>query len=185
MTPTHQPREIARFEGVKVSLAKRDDLASISSIGSAAMREAYETLLRPATIESLLEVAYTPAALEKRWEDHPILIAIENGTAIAFADAIVETDRIVIAAIHTRPNARRRGAGTHLIARIRQLAERLPTTVDLILGNTSGESFFERRGFVPGESLEVSFFGEPVVERRWYRSALVESGATEEASLSG
>lgn len=168
-----------------MSLATREDLASISSIGSTAMREAYQGLLRPATTEELISVAYTASALERRWEDHPIFIVTAESGPIAFADAIVEDDRIVIAAIHARPDARRRGAGTLLIERIRGLAESLPTTVDLILGNTSGESFFERRGFVPGESLEVSFFGEPVVERRWYRGALVEQGSAEEASLSG
>lgn len=149
------------------------------------MREAYRSLLRPATIESLLEVAYTPAALEKRWEDHPILIVVSDSEPIAFADAIVESDRIIIAAIHTRPEERGKGAGSLLIERIRTLAERLPTTVDLILGNTSAEAFFERRGFVPGESLEVSFFGEPVVERRWYLGALVDHGAADKASISG
>lgn len=149
------------------------------------MREAYTSLLRSATIEELISVAYTPAALERRWEDHPIFIVTTASGPIAFADAIVEDDRIVVAAIHARPDARRRGAGTMLIERIRGLAEGLPTTVDLILGNTSGESFFEKQGFVPGESLEVSFFGERVVERRWYRGALLEHGTPEEAYLSG
>ncbi len=149
----------------------------IGTIGERAIREAYAQLLRPATIEAVIRHAYSQQALERRWEDHPILIAVLDGRPRAFADAIVEQDRVVVAALYTEPASRRLGAGTQLIGRIRQLAERLPTTVDVILGNTEAEQFIERCGFVPGESLETTMFGEPVVERRWYLGSLVEADA--------
>jgi hypothetical protein len=38
----------------------------------------------------------------------------------------------------------------------------------VLLGNRKGESFYEARGFTPGETLEVQLFDETATLRRWW-----------------
>ncbi|MDH3306711.1 MAG: GNAT family N-acetyltransferase [Acidimicrobiia bacterium] len=154
---------------MKVSLAKRSDLGHVERIGTAAMTCSFSGLLADTTLSSWLDAAYSPAALARRWQDHPMFLAWLAETPIAFADAWVADSHIVLSALFTTPSHRRKGAASSLVGHVAELAPRLPMTSDLILGCHDAECFFERCGFVPGESLEVMLFGERVVERRWYR----------------
>ncbi len=160
---------------MKVALARRADLSDVIEIGASALVDAYRDLLRPSTIQSILSAAYTLPAMHGRWEDHPIFVARSDGSIVGFADGFVEDDRVVISALCIRPEIQRRVAGSGLVAAIGELAATLPLTVDVILGDRDAEALYEELGFVPGETLEVSMFGERVVERRWYHAPLVEA----------
>jgi len=74
----------------------------------------------------------------------------------------------VISALCTHPEYRRQGAASLLLSKARSLAPSLPLTVDLLLGNRTGERFAEHQGFSPGETMEVHLYGKPFLERRWW-----------------
>ncbi len=162
---------------MKVALARRTDLSAVIEIGASALVDAYRELLRPATVQAILSTAYTLPAMHGRWEDHPIFVARSEESILGFADGFVEDDRVVISALCIRPELQRKEAGAGLVDAVGELAATLPLTVDVILGDRQAETFYEELGFVPGETLEVTMFGEKVVERRWYRAPLVESSA--------
>lgn len=149
-------------------LARRKDLDSIQRIGTLSILHSYAGFLRPETLDAWLEGVYSTEALVKRWQDHPVYIAEADGVTVAFADAFIEDDRIFLSALFTLPAFRRQGAGRTLVGRVRTIAQGLPVTCDVLLGNEDSEPFFERLGFIPGETLRTTIFGEQVVERRWY-----------------
>jgi GNAT superfamily N-acetyltransferase len=132
-----------------------------------------------------IEAVYSPAALRQRWEDHPIYLVLEEGTVIAFADTFIEDDQIVISAICTHPAFRRRGAAGRLLDWIRSLAPPLPIMADVILGSQAAESFYEARGFVPGETIQATLFGERIIERRWWLSTSVQTAPDDRRPATG
>jgi GNAT superfamily N-acetyltransferase len=153
---------------VKIRRAEPSDLTEVAAIAEASWQSAYAGLLLTQTVAAWIDAAYSAAALRQRWEDHPIYLVIEDGTVIAFADAFIEDDQIVVSAICTHPSHRRRGAASMLLDWIRSLAPPLPITGDVVLGSHAAESFFEQMGFVPGETMQVTRFGERLIERRWW-----------------
>jgi GNAT superfamily N-acetyltransferase len=154
--------------------ARAADAPAIQSVAAAAWRDTYAGLLKPATIEAFVAAAYTVERLERRIAQHTVLIADEGGEVVAFADAVPDDDRLNLVAIYARPDRRRRGAGRLLLAELRDRFTGLPIAADVLEGNRKGEGFYERLGFVPGETIEADLFGEPVVERRWWLDARLD-----------
>jgi GNAT superfamily N-acetyltransferase len=140
-------------------------------VADAAWRDTYEGLLWPETIEAFVERAYAPERLELRVRDDDVYVADGPTGIVAFADAIQREDRLELAAIYARPEARGRGAGSALLRTLIQRFPGLDICADVLEGNRKGEGFYERRGFVPRERLEATLFGQPVVERRWWLAA--------------
>lgn len=154
---------------VEVRAATRDDLEAIAVIARRAIPGAYHHLLSPQTIATWLESAYSEEAVQRSWEDHPMLVAADDDGPIAFAGVHSEQGQITIGDLFTTPEQRRRGAATALIDTIQGSAGGQPVTADVMLGNHLAERFYEHRGFVPGETISGDLFGEQIVERRWYR----------------
>lgn len=153
---------------MKIRRAEPTDLVAVAAIAEGSWQTAYADLLPAHTISALIEAAYSPAALRQRWEDHPIYLVIEDGSVIAFADAFIQDDQVVVSAICTHPDHRRKGAATLLLDWIHSLAPPLPMIADVVLGSHAAESFYEKLGFVPGETMQVTLFGERLIERRWW-----------------
>ena len=167
------PENVARLERTSVGWviirrAEPSDLVEVAVIAEESWQAAFAGLLKPHTVSSWVEAAYSPAALRQRWEDHPIYLVIEEERVIAFADAFIEDDQIVVSAVCTHPLYRRRGAAGMLLKWIRSLAPPLPVMADVVLGSHAAESFYEAKGFVPGETIQVTLFGERIIERRWW-----------------
>lgn len=154
---------------MEVRGATRHDLTAIAIIARQAIPGAYHHLLSPRTISTWLNSAYTEEAVRRSWEDHPILIAFDPKTPVAFAGFVDEGGRVTIGDLFTAPQARNQGAGTALVNAIQSTAGPRPITADVLLGNHLGERFYEHLGFVPGETIPGDLFGESIVERRWYR----------------
>lgn len=153
---------------MKVRRAEPIDLTRVAAIAEGSLRTAYAGLLRPETTAAWLKAAYSPSALRRRWEDHPIYLVVDEGEIIAFADVFVEDDQLVVSAICTDTKRCRRGAATELLGFITSLAPSLPVISDVVLGNRTAEGFYEAKGFVPGETIAVTRFGERMIERRWW-----------------
>jgi GNAT superfamily N-acetyltransferase len=144
------------------------DAAAVRLIAAAAWHNTYAGLLSPSTIAAFVDNAYAIERLERRIDRHTFLVFEHAGSIVAFADAVVEPDRVNLVAIYALPEHRRRGAGSALLAAIRARFPGVSIAADVLVGNRKGEGFYERRGFIPGEEIETDLFGERVVERRWW-----------------
>jgi GNAT superfamily N-acetyltransferase len=154
-----------------VRRASRNDRPAITAVAATAWRDTYAGLLKPETIESFIERAYSPERVETRVsQDHFYVVEGPDGI-VAFADALERDDRIELAAIYVLPELRGQGAGSALLETLVGLFPERNISADVVNGNRKGEVFYERRGFAPRERLEATLFGEPVVERRWWRPA--------------
>lgn len=148
--------------------AETGDAEAVRAVAAAAWRDTYAGVLADPTIEAFIDAAYSIERLELRIARHDFLVVEHEGRIIAFADAIAGSDRLTLAAIYAHPEWRGRGAGSMLLSALRSRFPALPVTADVVSGNRKGEVFYERRGFVPRETLEEELFGERVVERRWW-----------------
>jgi GNAT superfamily N-acetyltransferase len=144
------------------------DAPGIQSVAAAAWRATYAGLLAPATIESFITNAYASETLRSRIEADTFLVADADGEIRAYADAGPREGHLVLWAIYADPDWRTQGLGTLLLRELRQRFPALAIAADVVVGNRRGEVFYERRGFVPRETMESDLFGEAVRERRWW-----------------
>lgn len=151
--------------------AVRSDLIQIGRVAEAAHWASYNGLLRPDTIGRLISRDFGPSRLARRLLRGGMSVIVVADEVLAFADGIVDGERVHVGAIAVEPEARRRGAGTALLRTLRDLAPLFPASADVFLGNVEGEGFYEANGFVPGEIVSSRLFDEEVVERRWWREA--------------
>ena len=156
---------------MNVRTATPRDLPAITSIAVDAWRHAYTELIGSAAVERYLEAAYSSAGLRNRIDDHPIYVAADGQAVMAFADILMEDGCLVVSEICTVSRWRRHGCATSLLDHARADRHELPMTADVVLGNTAAEEFYERSGFVPGASTALDFYGEAVIERRWWLDA--------------
>lgn len=174
MTAVHAcqaEKEVKMVRAWTVRRATKEDGAAIMAVAAAAWRDTYAGLLRPETIENFIERAYSPERVELRVnQDHFYVVEGRDGI-VAFADALERDDRLELVAMYTLPELRGQGAGTAMINTLLKLFPERDIFADVVDGNRKGEVFYERRGFAPRERLEATLFGEPVVERRWWRLA--------------
>ena len=158
-----------------VRKATRGDLLGIGQIAVAAHWASYEGLLRLDTIGQLLMRDFSPGALGRRLLRGGVFVAATRDEIVGFADGDVRSEAVHVSALATEPSMRRRGVGTALLTAVRGLSPDSPVAADVLLGNLEGEQFYEVNGFVPGEIQHGSLFAEDVVERRWWREAMVET----------
>jgi GNAT superfamily N-acetyltransferase len=158
-----------------VRKAYRADLLGIGRIAEAAHWASYEGLLRPDTIGRLILRDFSPSALGRRLLRGGVFVATASGEIVGFADGEIDPDVVYVSAIAADPTMRRQGIGTALLTAIRGLSPGVPVSADVFLGNLEGEQFYEFNGFVPGEIQHGTLFSEDVVERRWWREAILES----------
>jgi ribosomal protein S18 acetylase RimI-like enzyme len=157
--------------GWQVRRATEGDVDAVRAVAAAAWRDTYDGLLRPETIETFIARGYSPERVAARVRDDAFLVAERPMGIVAFADAVEHEDRLELQAIYAHPDARGQGAGSALLdALVGEFPERA-ISADVVEGNRIGEAFYERRGFVPRERLELTLLGEQVVERRWWRPA--------------
>jgi GNAT superfamily N-acetyltransferase len=155
----------------RVRRATTDDGDAIRAVAASAWRDTYAGLLRPETIEKFVTSAYSDERVDLRVTEHHFFVVEGEEGIVAFADAVAHEDHVELQAIYALPESRGHGAGTALLTTIVELFPEQPISADVVVGNRKGETFYERRRFVPGERLELTLFDEPVVERRWWRSA--------------
>jgi GNAT superfamily N-acetyltransferase len=150
-----------------VRAAVAADVTVVRSVAAAAWRDTYAGLLRPATIESFIERAYSTERVFHRIEADIFLVAIDTSSIVAFCDALEREAQVDLLAIYALPERRGHGAGSALLGELRSRFSGRTIVAEVLVGNRKGEVFYEHRGFEPGETLETELFGERVVERRW------------------
>jgi len=153
---------------VEVRAGGREDLIGIGRVADAAHWEAYSGLLAPRVVSEMLRRDYSPAAVRRRLLSGGLLVAVEEGRVVGFADAAVEGDHIRLKALATDPQRRHARVAARLLESVRGLAADLPVSADVLLGCHPVEGYLETQGFAPGEVIESNLFGELAVERRWW-----------------
>ena len=153
---------------VEVRRAGRGDLLAIGRVADAAHWDAYSGLLDSATIAALLRRDFSPGPLRRRLLSGRVQVAEEAGRLLGFADALMEGDHVRLTALAADPDARHGGVAARLLEAVRGLAPDLPVSADVLLGCLPVEGYLEAQGFVPGEILNTTVFGQQAVERRWW-----------------
>jgi GNAT superfamily N-acetyltransferase len=154
-----------------VRRATTDDGDAIRAVAASAWADTYAGLLTQQTIERFITLVYSPERVASRVTEHQFFVVDGDEGIVAFADAVDREDHVELQAIYALPELRGRGAGTALLTSLVELFPERTISADVVVGNRKGETFYERKGFVPGERLDVALFEEPVVERRWWRKA--------------
>jgi GNAT superfamily N-acetyltransferase len=157
-----------RLGTVEVRSAVKGDLIGIGRVADAAHWDAYSRLLDPGTISALLRRDFSPGSLRRRLLSGEVLVAVERGRVVGFADAGVTPDQVRLRALGTDLEWRHARVAAHLLQAVRCLAPTLPVSADVLLGCEPVEGYLEAQGFVPGEVIESNLFGELAVERRWW-----------------
>jgi GNAT superfamily N-acetyltransferase len=153
---------------VEVRRAGRGDLVAIGRVADAVHWAVYPGLLEERTISALLRHDFSPGSIRRRLLSGRLLVAEEAGRVLGFADALVEGDRVRLVTLAADPEVRHAGAASHLLQAVRNLAPRLPVSADVLLGCLPVEGYLEAQGFVPGEVLNTTLFGQQTVQRRWW-----------------
>ena len=153
---------------MEIRRAGKDDLVGIGRVADAAHWDAYAGLLDPGTIAALLRRDFAPGPVRRRLLSGGVLVAIEAGRVVGFADAAVAGDQVRLQALGTDPENRHARVAARLLEEVRRLAPALPVSADVLLGCTPVEGYLEAQGFVPGEVLESDLFGQLTVARRWW-----------------
>jgi GNAT superfamily N-acetyltransferase len=172
-------------ESWRVRRAATADSDAIRTVAATAWRDTYAGLLRQETIERFITSAYSLERVDTRVREDEFFVVDGDEGIVAFADAVSQEDHVELQAIYALPELRGRGAGTALLTTIVELFPEQPISADVVVGNRKGETFYERKGFVPGERLEAELFDEPVVERRWWRPAAFQPAGPKVARPAG
>ena len=154
---------------MEVRPAHRGDLVSIGRVAHAAVWTSCTGLLQPSTISASLERDYSPTSLKRRLLAGGLVVAIEDeGRVVGFAEAGIEDEHVSVK-VHTAESGWRNSMRS-LVDAVRARFPDRPMCADVLLGNLEGERFCESAGFIPGEVIQRTLFGEQVVERRWWYS---------------
>jgi hypothetical protein len=153
---------------VEVRRAGGEDLVAVRRVADAAIWEAYTGLLDESTISALLQRDFSPASLRRRLTRGEVLVADDAGRVVGFAEAVADEDGVRLLCLGVDGRDGHRAAAAALLGEVRRLACRLPVSADVLLGCLPVEGCLEEAGFVPGETLALSLFGQEAVARRWW-----------------
>lgn len=154
---------------MEVRQATRGDLMEIARVAHQSVWADCDGLLRSSTITATLEDEYSPSALSRRLLGGGLAVAVApEGTMVGFAETAV-TDGRVSVKIHAASKAAQRAMWVRdLVNAVRARYPDRPLCADVLLGDAAGERSFEAAGFIPGEVIQRTLFGEEIVERRWW-----------------
>jgi GNAT superfamily N-acetyltransferase len=160
---------------ISVRPAVGADAAAVRDVGISAWRATYTDLVGADLVERFVDAAYTLGRIASRIERDVLFVAAYPGGdpsgVDAFIEAVQEPERVHIVAFYARPQARGRGLGTVLLARVLATFPALDISADVLEGNVLGEPFYIARGFEPGELIVEDIAGEEIHERRWWLRA--------------
>jgi len=134
------------------------DGPAVREVARASLQASYS--LSPGAIESAVATWYDDEAIAEKLADETylLLVAEEDGDAVAFSESLVLDDRGEVEWLHVSPAHRGRGIGSDLFERTREaLHER---GVDVVFGrvlqdNAEGNEFYEHYGLTKVDEVEV------------------------------
>lgn len=119
----------------------------------------------------LLDAHYSPATLKRSLLAGELLVAVDGGCIIGFAEISMQGDHLHMPSICLSPIHRSLGVAVRIVNAVRDLAPGLPISTDVLLGSGDWEYFYEQAGFFPGETIETAVGNQSLVYRRWWSTA--------------
>jgi hypothetical protein len=153
---------------VEVRRAGSEDLVAVRRVADAALWDAYSGLLDESTISALLQRDFSPASLRRRLTRGEVLVADDGGRVVGFVETVADEAEVRLLRLGMGGGNGHRAAAAALLGEVRRRASRLPVSADVLLGCLPVEGCLEEAGFVPGETLALSLFGQEAVARRWW-----------------
>ena len=153
---------------MEIRPAARADLDAIGQMAYHAGWTSLSDVMYPGRAAALLDSHYSPPALKRSLLAGTLLVAVDEGEILGFAEAVLEDDHVHMASLCTSPVHRSLGVAARLVEAARALAPSLPVSTDVLLGNGEWEYFYETSGFVPGETIEAESDGLAMLYRRWW-----------------
>ena len=154
----------AEEPAIEVREATPADAEAVREIAAVAWRATYAGQLDAESIERFIAAAYTPERVALRIERHVVLVAgAPDGPVEAFVELAEHDDHVQLVAFYAHPDARGRGLGSALLARVRELHPGRGPRGRRAGRERAGEPFYAARGFEPGELLmdEVAGRADP------------------------
>jgi len=154
---------------MEVRQATRGDLFEIARIAHQSFWSACDGLLKTSTICATLDEEYGPSSLKRRLLEGALVVAVDpEGGLAGFAESDLAGSRVAVK-FHAASRSPQKAAWIRdLVNAIRARYPGRPLCADVLLGSEPHEQSCEAAGFVPGEVIQRTMFGEEVVERRWW-----------------
>ena len=142
----------------EIRAAGVDDIPKIQRVARTTWDHTYRDSIPERVREEFVSRAYSADSLRLRMESNVFLVALQDGSILAFADfRPLSRSRVELAAIYVLPEAQGGGIGARLL---KAGIARFPGGTHFLLrverDNLSAQRFYEAYGFQPtGESVEV------------------------------
>ncbi len=129
-----------------------EDIPLIRRLAHDIWPSTYSQIVSPAQLEYMLDLIYSPGALERQMrEGHRFLLLEEEGVSKGFADfgEIDPPGTIKLHKIYVLPNSQGRGWGRLLLDRVIQLSTALEASARQLNVNryNKAKTFYEKMGF--------------------------------------
>ncbi|WP_179107234.1 GNAT family N-acetyltransferase [Sediminibacillus massiliensis] len=143
---------------------ERKDLSAIKELAAITWKDTYQALIPLHIQKKTLKQAYSAAAMNKRFENSLMLVAVVQNEIKGYAFLSQEKyGRVHLEALYVHPYSQRKGIGKELIETgIGYFPSIKRITLNILKGNEN-LSFYEKMGFVAmKEESSVEFSGYPV-----------------------
>lgn len=145
---------------VMIRKAEVEDLGEIQTIAKTSWNHTYSGLIPEEVQSRFLAEAYSDEMMPMRLSRTLLYVAEENGKLIGFANASQKAGIASLHAIYLLPETKGKGTGTKLLQKLLdEMAPIQEIQVEVEKGNTSGERFYEARGFKNIEEYEEDLYG--------------------------
>ncbi|MBZ5201866.1 GNAT family N-acetyltransferase [Planomicrobium chinense] len=158
-------KSVNYFKGVEhlkavIRKAQKKDIQAIQHVAKESWHDTYKELIPEAIQDQFLEQAYSDEMMAKRIDHSLFLVAENDSDVIGYAAAFQKENEADLSAIYLLPDAKGNGVGTQLLEGVLEALDSVKELyVEVEKGNTSGETFYEAKGFAVVDEYEDDLFG--------------------------
>ena len=129
--------------------------------------DTYKELIPEAVQNQFLGQAYSDEMMAKRIDHSLFLVAESDSDVIGYAAAFQKEDQADLSAIYLLPDAKGNGIGTQLLEGVLgELDGVKEIYLEVEKGNSSGETFYEAKGFTIVDEYEDDLFGHALLTKK-------------------
>jgi ribosomal protein S18 acetylase RimI-like enzyme len=163
------------FPDIIIRSATKDDILLINTLAKKTWPVTYSEILSPKQLAYMLDLIYSPAALQKQFDAaHNFIIVEEGDQPVAFADySLLKDDIYKLHKIYVLPDQQGKGVGKLLIDHIIQKIKEQKATALLLNVNRHNKArgMYERLGFtvIGEEDIDIGegyFMNDYVMEKK-------------------
>lgn len=152
---------------VTIRRASPADAPLIRELAGRMWHTYYGHILAAATIDEIVQLFYSRAALVGRIDSEVFMLAEIEADLVGYCNATLHPDRTFIWSLYVDPAARARGCEHELFRAVAEMAPHLPLECDVIEGDEVTRALHEREGMSVHSQFPNEYMGERVLETRW------------------